>query len=542
MYRRFPRSPLRPWLRATTLVVVAFVALLRGSSARAGDDVTAALRRVLDAGTPPDLPAERVADRAAVRRVYQWTAFRPVWVRDGRPSAAAEATIGVLGEAATRGLDPADYDADRLVAAAGRLRGRPTADEVARFDTALTVVTMQYAADAYGGRVDPASLHYELESPRKRLDLPSFVLALAAADDPAQRLAALDPPMPLFANLRAALARMRALASRPDLPEVPDDLRVLHPRDRNAAVPALRGRLAALGDLDTGEPPADPTVYDGDVVVAVRRFQARHGRDADGVVGRMTLHDLRVPLAARAQQIVLTMERLRWFATDAGRFIVVNIPAFRLEAFDGRESTPRVSMNVVVGSIARNTTTPIVHAHLRTVVFRPYWNIPDSIARKEILPRAARDPRYLARERIERVDGRLRQVPGPENALGLVKFVFPNPFDVYLHDTPQKAYFARSRRDLSHGCIRIADAPALAEFVLGWDRERIAAAMTDGPDDHEIDVPEGIAVYVLYTTVGIDGGELRFSDDIYGYDAVLARALADRYNDRRRGARGDDSR
>jgi murein L,D-transpeptidase YcbB/YkuD len=205
--------------------------------------------------------------------------------------------------------------------------------------------------------------------------------------------------------------------------------------------------------------------------------------------------------------LALPLDRLRGGRARILRLDGCNIPEFRLRAFDGDDPAPKLSMKVVVGSVLRRTKTPVVHGHMRWVVFRPYWDVPATIAHKEILPRAARDPAYLAHEQMEfAADGRLRQRPGPRNALGLVKFVFPNPYDVYLHDTPQKEYFARSRRDLSHGCMRVADAVALAEFVLGWDRARITTAMTEGANNRWVALPETVPVYVLYTTVAVEDG------------------------------------
>jgi murein L,D-transpeptidase YcbB/YkuD len=511
--------------RARLLALAACVLAFSGDGG-AAEDVAAVVRRLV--ASPG--PGERQAD---ARRLYESIGFRPLWARAGKPTPQATAVIATLAQADSRGLDAAHYGPDRLRAAASGLATakRPSAEDVGRWDTALTLALMRYASDAYLGRVPPARVGFALDVEAKRLDLPALAAALAGGDDPARRLAALDPPVPTFARLRDALARTRALAARSDLTEPPDDLPTLHPGDRHPAVPALRRRLGALGDLpETAPPPADATIYDRDLAEAVMRFQERHGRDVDGILGRVTLRDLRVPLGARVRQIALAMERLRWSPAEvAGRFVVVNIPEFRLRGFDDGDPAPKVSMGVIVGSAARRTETPILQARMRSVVFRPYWDVPDSIARKEILPRAARDPRYLERERMEVVSGRLRQRPGPDNALGLVKFVFPNPFDVYLHDTPQKAYFVRSRRDFSHGCMRVADPVGLAEFVLGWSAERITAAMTEGPDARRVDLPEPVSVYVLYTTVVVEDGRISFFDDIYGWDAVLEKALESRY-------------
>jgi L,D-transpeptidase YcbB len=405
-----------------------------------------------------------------------------------------------------------------------------SAEAVALFDTAVTISLVRYAADAYLGRISPASFGFVLDTEPREIDLPAFVADLARSDDVADRLAALDPPVPTFARLREALAGMRALAERTDLSALPPDVPTLRLGDRHPAVVSIRRWLAALGDLPASVQSPDEMVYDHDVADAVKRFEMRHGRDPDGVLGRVALHDLRVPLVVRIEQIELAMERLRWLgARGTGRSVIVNIPEFRLHAFAGDDPMPTLSMKVVVGSVVRRTETPVVHGHLRWVVFRPYWDVPASIARKEILPRAAREPGYLAHEQMDFVDGRLRQRPGPKNALGLVKFVFPNPFDVYLHDTPQKEYFARSRRDLSHGCMRVSDAVALAEFVLGWDRGRIVTAMTEGANNRWVEAPGTVPVDVLYATAAAEDDRIFFFDDIYGYDSLLAYALDNRY-------------
>ncbi|MGH7340344.1 MAG: L,D-transpeptidase family protein, partial [Candidatus Rokuibacteriota bacterium] len=240
------------------------------------------------------------------------------------------------------------------------------------------------------------------------------------------------------------------------------------------------------------------------------------------------------PPQHRVQQIELALERLRWLpAQFAARFIVVNVPEFRLRAFDTGTESPRLTMGVVVGSAARGTETPIMHADLRYVIFQPIWTVPDEIVREEILPKLEKDPTYLEKQNMEYDSvGRIRQRPGPNNSLGLVKFILPNPYQVYLHDTPSKELFRRSRRDFSHGCIRVADPVGLAEFVLDgdWDRGRIVEAMKKGPERNRVDLAAPVPVYLLYTTAVVDPeGRISFYDDIYGHDARLARALANRY-------------
>jgi len=315
----------------------------------------------------------------------------------------------------------------------------------------------------------------------------------------------------------------------------------------------------ALGDLPAGTVAATgSTVYPSALVDGVKRFQRRQGLAQDGIIGRSTHAALRIPIASRVRQIELALERLRWLPhLGEQRLVAINIPMFRLWAWDEipPNGDPLFVMDVIVGRALR-TQTPVFVEQLQEVIFRPYWNVPSSIVRHEILPRFDRDPEYLRREQMEIVLGpgddarvvaetpenlvrlrsgtlRLRQRPGPQNALGLVKFVFPNTENVYMHGTPAQTLFSRSRRDFSHGCVRVENPIALAEWALkeqpDWSRDRIVSAMNGTRAIHVL-LPRPIQVVLFYTTAAVmpDDGTIHFAEDIYLHDVLLDRALARR--------------
>lgn len=392
-------------------------------------------------------------------------------------------------------------------------------------------------------------------------------------DDAAKGNAPLDavsqptpPPEPVAPRyerhllLEKTLVRYRALAANPALTP-PPDLAGLRPGTRNPFMPALRRWLEALGDAAPANAvPARSDVYDGALVLAVKHFQTRHGLAADGVIGKGTAQALLVPLRQRVRQIELTLERWRLLPAPGPRpAILVNVPEFRLYALRGeadqRAKNDDLDMKVIVGK-AFETETPGLSGEMEYLVFRPSWNVPYSIVRKEMLAKIRSNPGYLVKERLDIVNGAaptqavtkatlaglasgalgLRQRPGPENSLGLLKFVFPNDEDIYLHGTPAKNLFTRQRRDFSHGCIRVEDPVALAEFVLrdqpAWTRTRILAAMGAGSTS-QVDVLEPISVYVEYmTAVAQPGGDVHFFEDLYGHDAELEKQLAGSYPDR----------
>ena len=403
--------------------------------------------------------------------------------------------------------------------------------------------------DLYDGRTYPGSLSKTMSS--EPLDLASALSAAVKGDSVSRLALALSPRLAQYRNLRRELARYRALAADSGLPLAAIARRV-RPGDRYDGSAALARRLRALGDLPARANTLQNGRYAGDLVEALRRFQSRHGLTPDGVLGWRTFEALNTPLSRRVRQIELALERLRWLPTiGQQRFVVVNIPAFQLFAFDstGGSGAPALEMRVIVGK-ALDTRTPVLIEQLRYLEFQPYWNVPRSILVGEILPLLRRRPRYLKENDMELVgprdrvvtqavtpavmlqlqDGalRLRQRPSTRNPLGPVKFVFPNAADVYLHGTPDTALFARQRRDFSHGCIRLERPTDLATWVLrdqlAWSRDSVVAAMALGPTRRSL-LTRPMPVILFYTTAVARSNEIAFYEDIYGHDRRLDEAL-----------------
>lgn len=350
-----------------------------------------------------------------------------------------------------------------------------------------------------------------------------------------------------------ALEQYRALAAEDDRGILPSTKKPVEPGEHYAGVPRLTRLLERIGDLPTGNRPADSDLYDRALVAAVKSFQARHGLEPDGRIGKTTLEQLNTPLDFRVRQLELALERWRRLPYDSSRpAIVLNLPEFRLRAFD-RGYRPALEMKIVIGR-ARRLKTPLLSSKVDAVIFRPYWNVPLSIQRNELIADIKRDPSYISKNDFELVTARdavvaqedvsdkllmqlrsgklrLRQRPGPKNALGLVKFEFPNEYNVYMHDTPAKSLFGRARRDFSHGCIRLERAEDLAEWVLreeyGWPRDRIVAAM-QGTESITLKLTHPVPVMTVYVTAVVqESGKVHFFEDIYGEDAALEKEIAE---------------
>ncbi len=481
-------------------------------------------------------------DPRALGRFYRPRDFAPAWdARDGGPDRAA-LLLRALVTAETHGLDPARYHLDAIRGRHASSNGGHTGE----LDLLLTAAFLGYARDVRAGRLPPGR-----RDPDWGISAAPFDAAAALAQgvrEPARfraLLASLPPPAKDYGRLVEALQRYRKVAARSDWPLVPPGA-LLRPGDDDARVAAVRARLAAEDERVSRA----ATHFDRRLEEAVRRFQARHGLTVDGLVGEATVRALNVPASERIRQVTLNLERWRWLPRDLGpSYVTVNAADATLRVVEDDRTV--LTSRVIVGDVQH--PTPVVQARLDAVVLNPKWNVPTSIAVQEILPRLREDRRYLAEHDIvimerresdpfglavdwsvmsaEAFPFRLQQQPGPDNPLGRIKFDVPNRFDVYLHDTPTRALFARTRRTASHGCIRVEQADELAAHVLAdgtsrWTPQRLEEAIAGGGSSR-IPVARPLPVYILYWTafVGPDG-LVHLRDDVYGRDHRLAAALA----------------
>ncbi|MFO1467358.1 MAG: L,D-transpeptidase family protein [Steroidobacteraceae bacterium] len=463
--------------------------------------------------------------------------------------------VQIMARAQEFGLSSTDYRAAELSAEAARVSRPGTGDaDRLRFARDLDREARHLVHDLRLGRVDPRAAGFELPQAREPFDVGAAVGRLAHAPDLAVAIAAVEPPFYHYALLQTALRRYRHLSEDVSLTRLPRlAKRSVKPGEAYTGAPALRRLLFELGDLPQAG--GDSPILDPALVEGLQRFQRRHGLTADGSLGQKTWAALTTPLSQRVRQIELTLERWRWLPLFKTPPIIVNIPQFRLFAFHtlADRAADITQMDVIVGQTYRDKRTPVFVGELRYVVFRPYWDVPRGIVRKEMLEPIRRNPDYLKRNNLELVDGpgdaspvrpvnaqtlaaleagqlRVRQRPGADNALGLVKFIFPNAHNVFMHSTPAHQLFAQTRRAFSHGCIRVSDPVKLAQFVLpaagpGWDRERIVAAM-QGADNVRIPLKSAVPVMILYGTVlATEGGPILFFEDLYGLDRQLEHLL-----------------
>ncbi len=515
------------------------------------------LTRVLHGGAQSVLVHQgRPSELGELRAAYESRLNKAFWTAEGCALRhPALELLQLMSTAADQSLDPDDNEAARITEAADATL--PVSDtRCAQIDLALSLATIRYIHDLHFGRVDPKAAGFEIPA-RAPLKWTQLLETLAAAQNIQPILVSLEPTFNHYWALKKAFTRYRALASQTALTQLPPlPAKSVKPGELYQGAPALRTLLRELGDLPAGmdSQPENKTL-DSQLTDALRHFQFRHGLVQDGALGRETWRQLTTPLAVRVRQIELTLERWRWLPPLDAPTIIVNIPQFRLFAFPGPADSEAqmVTMDVIVGRAFPGAQTPVFAADMKYVKFRPYWDVPYSIMKNEILPHLRVDPAYLQKHNMEIVASqddrataveptqpnlaalamgklRVRQRPGDDNPLGLVKFMLPNSHNVYLHSTPIRRLFGESRRAFSHGCIRVSDPAGLAEYVLRraagtWDRDQIEAAM-HGTDNVRVDLKQWIHVMIVYgTAVATETGNVYFFDDLYGHDARLAKLL-----------------
>jgi len=467
--------------------------------------------------------------------------------------------IRILEEAENKGLDSKDYDGGRWHDRVNAILNAdgPANSARVKFDVELTVSATRYISDLHLGRVDPENLHKDFDPDRQHHDPGAFlreeVLFARSVKD---ALAQVECPYPGYQRGLEALQKYRQMAKvevSDPLPQLQKPVEVGQTYD---GLEKLVRRLQVLGDLSGSlTVSAGSATYTQEIAEGVKRFQIRHGLDATGKLGPQTITEINQPMSDRVKQLALSLERWRWLPHNfAESPIIVNIPEFKLRAGD-MHGNATLTMAVVVGRAMR-TETPVLEEDMKYLVFWPYWNVPRSILRGEMIPKISKDRSYVQRNGYEVAtysgqvitDGvvgddvlaelragkmMLRQKPGPKNALGLVKFIFPNDSSVYLHSTPEQALFSRSRRDFSHGCIRVEDPKSLALWVMrnnpGWTKAKIDNAFAAGKEQ-QVNLARTIPVLIIYTTAVVEeDGQVYFLTDVYGHDKSLEKLEAQAY-------------
>ncbi|MGH7483628.1 MAG: L,D-transpeptidase family protein [Longimicrobiales bacterium] len=480
---------------------------------------------------------------------YRERGYRQAWTDYDEILERGWALLETMDDSELDGLDPQRYRYPLAYRMVQQVEGDSIDEsrepaQMAEVDMVLSEVFARYADHLAGGTIDPNASGLNWQIPRDRAPVGELLRQIVAGEDPAELVAGLRPQAPEYERLMHARAKYDSIAARGGWSEVPEDTPD-EIGESGAGVSALRQRLIAERDpaearlASAGV--AQPERFDEELKQGLEHFQARHGLDPDGALGELTLEALNTSVADRLLQIKLNMDQWRWLPYDLGdRYILVNVAGFELEVVD--QDSVVMTMNVVVGQ--EGWETPIFRDTMETIVVNPYWNVPASIEREEVLPRVRSDPGYLARNDMEVLRGnnvvnpysiswgavspgsvRFRQRPGPQNALGQVKFLFPNRNNVYLHDTPADQYFSRTSRAFSHGCIRIEKPLELARYLFRTVTDRSVEdleTLLARDSEQWVRVTEPVPVYILYFTAwaGRDG-TVRFYPDVYERNRVL---------------------
>jgi murein L,D-transpeptidase YcbB/YkuD len=496
-------------------------------------------------GEAKSLPLPVRQEQAALKRYYVEAGGRPIW----RTPVRMRGLVSALRAADQEGLEPSVYPTAHLARLAG-IAGFGGYESAAQVELYFSAIFLRFARDMKVGRFLPTKIDPNLYWQKKEIDPVRALELMAEAPDMPSFITQWQPGILDYAKLKSVLAAYRDVEAAGGWPAVPH-VDVIKPGEENPAVVAVHARLELTDEQLHGARDRESPVYDDVLVAAVKRFQHQHGLEADGVIGKQTIFAMNIPVADRIQQIIVTMERWRWMPEDLGTsHIRVNIAGYELRRV--RNGQLEELMRVVVGKPYHQT--PVFSDEIEHLEFNPYWNVPHSIAVNEELPKLKSNPAARAARGFEAVvDGRgvsltsinwstmsrsnfpvrLRQKPGPDNALGRVKFMFPNQFNVYMHDTPARSLFGRAERAFSHGCIRLARPIDLAEQVLaeipGWDRSRIDAVL-NSQERTVVRLSSKLPVHLTYATVWVaPDGTVQFRPDIYNRDGKLEKALLGRH-------------
>lgn len=518
---------------------ILFILLCFSSFTLYGQDNTQSsneIRRIIEL-KQYNIDGELMFCKKTLPEFYYDRAFEPAWVNDDNISEL----IAQIKQAENDGLNAADYHYEYL-----KTNYSGPGSMTPQMDLLLTDAYLLFASHLISGKVDPVTLNAEWHVTRKDADIKQLLKDALDNIEIARTLNSLKPKYKTYVRLKSALKTYRDIKASGGWPHVPEG-KSIKPKTTDPRIPLIRKRLITTGLL-TQKESADSLLYDEDLESAVKVFQRRHGLAADGVIGNATLNMMNEPVDKRIQQIILNMERCRWLPLDMGaHYIAVNIANYELEVV--KNNQVQLEMEVVVGKPYRKT--PVFSKKLMYIVFNPYWTIPPTILYNDIIPATKKSLKYLSKNNIRVIQGnteidpssidwtnvkpgnfpyQLRQDPGPNNALGVVKFMFPNPFNVYMHDTNHRELFSQTDRALSSGCIRLSRPLDLAIYLLkdhpaGWTEDRIKKVI-DKEKNYTVMLAEEIKVHILYWTAFVDeNGLMNFRKDVYDRDEILRRAL-----------------